>query len=92
MDSNVISNIESLLAENEIILVEETNCKKKVWKKFRRIFSKEKNDFVFKDKICPRGRYAVCKDCLEVCQLGPRGGTSVLEQHHCKAVVPQLFR
>ena len=67
-------------------LAEEQVCdnaiKNKLWQKFLRVVLSENGNIVIKPSS-PYG-YAACRDCKQICSLGPRGGTKELEKHKCQ--------
>lgn len=84
---NDLRYVQSKLDAGHAILMEEkeirgASTKKKVWKKFRRVVE-ERIHRVLTTECAPHG-YAVCCDCSQICRLGPRGGTSKLDEHVCR--------
>ena len=75
-----VNHIKSCL-EGDLYFLDEENetTKKKVWQKFYRVFSRDTGNIVTDTTSC-RG-YAACRNCREICRLGPKGGTTELEKH-----------
>lgn len=76
--------IQCNLTNGSYVLVEEKQTSKKAWQKFLRVVTINGENVT--DTASPRG-YAVCRSCGEIHRLGPRGGTTELEQHSCPVAV-----
>lgn len=76
--------IQCNLTNGSYVLVEEKQTSKKAWQKFLRVVTINGENVT--DTTSPRG-YAVCRSCGEIHRLGPRGGTTELEQHSCPVAV-----